>query len=183
MSILPEAIKLENVRQRVIGQKPSMTTMDTQTKPATLQEFLSSPFPSLVQGALKYALKPPSVTTSEMQTETQVPKRRKPYDAGFMSILPQAIKLENVRQRAIGEKPSMTTMETQTEPLEVKVAKGQKLSVFELMKQQEQTGKTVSLTGAGRPFRENLETALAAAGAPAPAPAAPSPPQAEGSPE
>jgi hypothetical protein len=128
---------------------------------SSLREYLSMPSPSLVQEALKFSVRPKEKVTTGTQTEKE--KRRRPYDAGFMSILPQAIRLENVRQRAIGEKPSMTTMETQTEPLEVKVSKGQKQSVFEFMKQQELTGKTAALTGAGRPFRENVEMAMAAA--------------------
>lgn len=155
--------------------KPKLVTsvVGTQPKIPSLREYLSMPSSSLVQGVLKYSMRPAQRATTETQTETE--KRKKPYDAGFMSILPQAIRLENVRQRAIGEKPSMTTMEAQTEPLEVKVSKGQKQSIFEFMKQQELTGKTAALTGAGRPFRENVEAAFVAAGPPPSPPAAESP--------
>jgi hypothetical protein len=178
-SVMKPAKKVTTETQTIIPkttmetqtETPRKTTTGTSTIPS-LREYLSMPSPSLVQGALKFSMRPSQRATTETQTETE--KRRKPYDSGFMSILPQAIRLENVRQRAIGEKPSMTTMETQTEPLEVKVSKGQKQSIFEFMKQQELTGKTAALTGAGRPFKDNLETALAA-GAPAPAPAAESP--------
>lgn len=165
-SLVKGAIKEALKPSRKINPSRLLREAETQTQPATLKEFLSTRSPSLVQGALKSALKPP--------IETEKPK--KSYKAGFMSILPEAIRLENVRQRAIVQKPSMTTMETQTEPLEVKVAKGQRKSIFDVMQEQEKTGKVVALTGAGRPpFSANLETALEAAGAPARAPAPESP--------
>ena len=118
-------------------------------------------------------LRPPEPVVKETQTETEKPK--KSYKAGFMSILPEAIKLENVRQRAIVKKPSMSIMETQTEPIELEVAKGGRKNIFEFAEEQQATGKRAILTNAGRPtFQASLEKALAA-GAPAPAPAPESP--------
>jgi hypothetical protein len=53
-------------------------------------------------------------------------------------------------------------MGTETEPLLVTVAKGAKADIFSIMKEQEATGKTLSLTGAGRPARPfNQSVALA----------------------
>lgn len=147
--------------------KPKLVTsvVGTEAKPktASLKEFISTPSPSLVQGALKYALRPPEPVVKE--------KPKKSYKSGFMSILPEAIRLENVRQRAIGQKPSMTIMETQTEPLEVKVAKGQRKSIFDVMQEQEETGKTLALTGAGRPTSSVRDTDSGTPPAPVPAPA------------
>ena len=191
--------------QTSVSPVSTETQTDTPTRSniPSLREYLSIPPPSLVKGALKFSMKPaerkttetqtipsvtttetqtiPSVTTTETQTETVVPKRRKPYDAGFMSILPEVIKFEQGKKRgmeiAAAKKPSMTTMETQTEPLELLVSKGQRKNIFEFMKEQELTGKVAALTGAGRPFRANVEEAMSptppppavmAAGAPAP---------------
>jgi hypothetical protein len=49
-------------------------------------------------------------------------------------------------------------MGTDTEPLLVNVAKGAKQDIFSLMKEQEATGKTLSLTGSGRPARQFNES-------------------------
>ena len=77
-------------------------------------------------------------------------------------------------------KKEMKEMGTETEPLLVDVAKGAKRDVFSIMKEQEATGKILSLTGAGRPARPFSESVAFAtsvdasfAPAPAPAPAAP----------
>ena len=66
-------------------------------------------------------------------------------------------------------------MGTETEPLLVTVAKGAKQDIFNIMLEQEATGKVLSLTGAGRPKRPfSQSVALATPPAP-PAPAAPAP--------
>lgn len=112
----------------------------------------------------------PTLVTSVVGTEA---KPKKNYKSGFMSILPEAIRLENVRQRAIVKKPSMSTMETQTEPIELEVAKGGRKNLFEFQEEQKATGKRAILTNAGRPtFQASLEKALAA-GPPAPEPESP----------
>lgn len=67
-------------------------------------------------------------------------------------------------------------MGTETEPLLVNVAKGAKQDIFNLMKEQEATGKIVSLTGSGRPARPfNASLALAS---PSPSPVLPTRPAA-----
>jgi hypothetical protein len=66
-------------------------------------------------------------------------------------------------------------MGTETEPLLVTVAKGAKADIFNIMKEQEATGKVLSLTGAGRPKREFGESVTLATPSPTPAPAPPAP--------
>lgn len=62
-------------------------------------------------------------------------------------------------------------MGTETEPLLVTVAKGAKADIFNIMKEQEATGKIVSLTGAGRPARPFNESFALASPSPSPSPA------------
>jgi len=69
-------------------------------------------------------------------------------------------------------------MGTETEPLLVNVAKGGKADIFSIMKEQEATGKTLSLTGAGRPARSFNESVSLATPSPSPVRAAPAAPSA-----
>jgi len=57
---------------------------------------------------------------------------------------------------------------TETEPLLVTVAKGAKADIFNIMKEQEATGKIISLTGAGRPARPFNDSLALASPSPSP---------------
>ena len=97
--------------------------------------------------------------TKEMGTTTEAPTR--------MTTAAQTNLIEHV---GIGTQATKETKEmgTETEPLLVNVAKGRQQDIFNIMKEQEATGKIVSLTGAGRPARPfNASLALAS---PSPSP-------------
>ena len=67
-------------------------------------------------------------------------------------------------------------MGTETEPLLVNVAKGAKQDIFNIMKEQEATGKVLSLTGAGRPARPFNASVALASPSPSPVPVRVAPP-------
>ena len=99
----------------------------------------------------------PSLTTTEVQTEA--PTR--------MTTEAQTNLIEHV---GVGTQATKETREmaTETEPLLVNVAKGAKQDIFNIMKQQEATGKIISLTGAGRPARPFNESLGLAYSSPSP---------------
>lgn len=107
----------------------------------------------------------PSLTTTEVQTEA--PTR--------MTTEAQTNLIEHV---GVGTQATKETREmaTETEPLLVNVAKGAKQDIFNLMKEQETTGKIVSLTGAGRPARPFYESFALASPSPSPVPVRVAPP-------
>jgi hypothetical protein len=99
----------------------------------------------------------PSLTTTEVQTEA--PTR--------MTTEAQTNLIEYVGAGTQATKETRE-MATETEPLLVTVAKGAKADIFNIMKEQEATGKVLSLTGAGRPARPFSESLALASPSPSP---------------
>ena len=158
---------------------PSLTTTEVQTEaPSRMTTAAQTNLVELVGVGTQAG---PSVVTGGTQTSMKV---RSPEEiAAIAKEQKEAGMVEGYRQGRAREAALRTKetkeMGTETEPLLVTVAKGLKRDVFSLMKEQEATGKIVSLTGAGRPARPfNASIDLASPSpppAPAPAPAAPAP--------
>jgi hypothetical protein len=120
----------------------------------------------------------PSLTTAMTQTSMKV---RSPAEIAAIAKeqkeagIVEGFKMGRARESALRTKETKE-MGTETEPLLVTVAKGAKADIFNIMKEQEATGKVLSLTGAGRPARLFSESVTLATPSPAaPSPAAPSP--------
>ena len=79
-----------------------------------------------------------------------------------------AAKRSMTTQTETQAKKETKEMGTETEPLLVDVAKGAKADIFSVMKEQEATGKVLSLTGAGRPARPYYESVALASPSPSP---------------
>jgi hypothetical protein len=119
----------------------------------------------------------PSLKTAMTQTSMKV---RSPAEIAAIAKeqkeagIVEGFKMGRAREAALRTKETKE-MGTETEPLLVDVAKGAKQDIFTLMKEQEVTGKIISLTGAGRPARSFNESVALATPSPSPVRAAPAP--------
>jgi len=136
----------------------------------------------------------PSLTTTEVQTETPTRmttaaqtnliehvgagtqtslKVRSPAEIAAIAKeqkeagIVEGYKMGRAREAALRKKETKE-MATETEPLLVNVAKGAKADIFNIMKEQEATGKIISLTGAGRPARPFNDSLALASPSPSP---------------
>ena len=109
----------------------------------------------------------PSVVTGGTQTSMKI---RSPEEiAAIAKEQKEAGIAEGYRMGRARE--ALRQRETR-EPILVNVAKGRQEDIFNLIKEQEATGKILSLTGAGRPSRQFSESVFLAN---PPAPVAPAP--------
>jgi hypothetical protein len=153
---------------------PSLTTTEIQTEAPT--RMTTEAQTNLIEHVGAGTQAGPSLKTAMTQTSMKMKSpgeiaaiAKEQKEAGIV----EGFKMGRAREAALRTKETKE-MGTETEPLLVTVAKGAKQDVFALMKEQEATGKVLSLTGAGRPARSFNESVALATPSPSP-PAAPAP--------
>jgi hypothetical protein len=154
---------------------PSLTTTEVQTEaPTRMTTEAQTNLIEYVGAGTQFG---PSLKTAMTQTSMKV---RSPAEIAAIAKeqkeagIVEGFKMGRAREAALRTKETKE-MGTETEPLLVTVAKGAKQDVFALMKEQEATGKVLSLTGAGRPARSFNESVALATPSPSPVRAAPAP--------
>ena len=153
---------------------PSLTTTEVQTEAPT--RMTTEAQTNLIEHVGVGTQAGPSVVTGGTQTSMKV---RSPQEIAAIAKeqkeagIVEGFKMGRARESALRTKETKE-MGTETEPLLVTVAKGAKQDIFNLMKEQEATGKIVSLTGAGRPARPFNDSLALASPSPSPVRAPPS---------
>ena len=132
---------------------PTQTTTEVQTETPT--RMTTEAQTNLIEHVGVGTQFGPSLTSTMTQTSMKV---RSPEEIAAIAKeqkeagIAEGYRMGRAREAVIRTKETRE-MATETEPLLVNVAKGGKQDIFNLMKEQEVTGKIVSLTGAGRPTR------------------------------
>ena len=132
---------------------PTQTTTEVQTETPT--RMTTEAQTNLIEHVGVGTQFGPSLTSAMTQTSMKV---RSPEEIAAIAKeqkeagIAEGYRMGRAREAVIRTKETRE-MATETEPLLVNVAKGGKQDIFNLMKEQEVTGKIVSLTGAGRPTR------------------------------
>jgi hypothetical protein len=149
---------------------PSLTTTEVQTEAPT--RMTTEAQTNLIEHVGVGTQFGPSVVTGGTQTSMKIrsPEEiakiaREQKQFGIMAGYKQG----RAREAALRTKETKE-MGTETEPLLVNVAKGAKADIFNIMKEQEATGKVLSLTGAGRPKRPFDASLALASPSPSPVP-------------
>jgi len=149
---------------------PSLTTTEVQTETPT--RMTTEAQTNLIEHVGVGTQASPSVITGGTQTSMKIrsPEEiakiaREQKQFGIMAGYKQG----RAREAALRTKETKE-MATETEPLLVNVAKGAKADIFNIMKEQEATGKIISLTGAGRPARPFNDSLALASPSPSPVP-------------
>jgi hypothetical protein len=156
--------------------RPPVATTEIQTRPPVATTEIQTEAPTRMTTAAQTNLIEHvgvgTQTSMKVRSPEEIAKiAREQKQFGIMAGYKQG----RAREAALRTKETKE-MGTETEPLLVNVAKGAKQDIFALMKEQEVTGKVLSLTGAGRPSRQFSESVFLAN--PPPAPAAPAAPAA-----
>lgn len=152
---------------------PSLTTTEVQTEAPT--RMTTEAQTNLIEYVGAGTQAGPSLKTAMTQTSMKV---RSPAEIAAIAKeqkeagIVEGFKMGRAREAALRTKETKE-MGTETEPLLVTVAKGAKADIFNIMKEQEATGKILSLTGAGRPARSFNESVALATPSPSPVRAAP----------
>lgn len=155
---------------------PSLTTTEVQTEAPT--RMTTEAQTNLIEHVGVGTQFGPSVVTGGTQTSMKI---RSPEEIAAIAKeqkeagIAEGYRMGRARESAIRTKETKE-MGTETEPLLVTVAKGAKADIFNIMKEQEATGKILSLTGAGRPARPFNASLALASPSPSPVPVRVAPP-------